>query len=204
MSNVVLAAKNRQETGSAVARRLRRGGRIPVVMYGKTGKSIPLDIDELEFVNGTKGITESTIIQVKVDGKSHNVFVKDAQRNILDGKILHIDFYEVESDQVIHAKIQLVINGNPIGVREGGLLELPRHEIEVACLPAKLPERLIVDISELKIGQSVHVRDIPIGDGVKLITHADDVVALVKFPRGVSETDTATEEAAPEEGEKKA
>jgi large subunit ribosomal protein L25 len=205
MSNVVLAANNRQETGSAVARRLRRAGRIPAVLYGKKGDPISLDIGELEFVNGTKGITESTIIQVKVDGKSHNVFVKDAQRNILDGKILHIDFYEVESDRIIHAKIPLVINGNPVGVREGGLLELPRHEIEVACLPAKLPERLFVDISGLKIGQSIHVRDIEIGEGVRLITHTDDVVALVKFPRGASETETATEEAAaPEEAEKKA
>jgi len=202
MSKVVLAAKNRRETGSAVARRLRRSGRIPVVLYGKAGKSVSLEIDELEFVNGTKGITESTIIQVEVEGKSHSVFVKDAQRNILDGKILHLDFYEVESDQIIHAKIQLVIKGNPIGVREGGLLEVPRHEIEVACLPAKLPERLFIDISELKIGQSVHVRDIPIGDGVKLISHSDDVVALVKFPKGVSAT--TTEEAAPAEGEKKA
>ena len=202
MSKVVLAARSRKETGSAVARRLRRAGRIPVVLYGKTGKSVPLEIDELEFVNGTKGITESTIIRVEVEGRSHDVFVKDAQRNILDGKILHIDFYEVESDQVIHAKIQLVIKGNPVGVREGGLLELPRHEIEVACLPAKLPERLFVDISALRIGQSVHVRDVPIGDGVRLITHSDDVVALVKFPKGAAAA-AVEEEAAPAEGEKK-
>jgi len=186
MSKVVLAAKNRQESGSAVARRLRRSGRIPGVLYGRTGQSVPLDMDELEFTRGIKGVTESTIVQVEVDGKAHDVFVKDTQRNIMDGKILHVDFYEVEHDLILRAKITLVINGNPVGVREGGILEVPRHVIEVECLPKDLPERIFVDISDLKIGQSIHVRDIPLGQGVKLVSPADKVVALVKFPKGAS------------------
>ncbi|MCL2191024.1 MAG: 50S ribosomal protein L25 [Treponema sp.] len=201
MSKVVLAAKNRQESGSAVARRLRRSGRIPGVLYGRTGQSVPLDLDELEFTRGIKGVTESTIVQVEVDGKAHDVFVKDTQRNILDGKILHVDFYEVEKDALLRAKIVLVVNGNPVGVREGGILEIPRHAVEVECFPKDLPERLTVDISDLKIGQSVHVRDIPLGEGVKLVSSADKVVALVKFPKGASAT--ADAEASAEE-EKKA
>jgi len=201
MSKVVLAAKNRQESGSAVARRLRRSGRIPGVLYGRSGKSVPLDMDEIEFVKGTKGITESTIVKVEVDGKSHDVFVKDTQRNILDGKVLHVDFYEIENDVILRAKISMAVSGNPVGVREGGVLEVPRQEIEVECLPKDLPERLFVDISELKIGQSIHVRDIPLGEGVKLISPADKIVALVKFPKGAS---AAVETEGSADGEKKA
>jgi len=199
MSKVVLTARNRQETGSAVARRLRRSGRIPGVLYGRAGKSVPLDMDEVEFTKGIKGITESTIVKVEVDGKSHDVFVKDTQRNIMDGKILHVDFYEVEGDVSLRAKIFLVIQGNPVGVREGGVLETPLNSIEVESLPKNMPERIFIDISDLKIGQSIHVRDIPLGEGVKLISAGDKVVVLVKFPKGAS----AAAAADSEEAEKK-
>jgi len=201
MSKVVLAAKSRQEAGSAVARRLRRSGRIPGVLYGRSGKSVPLDMDEVEFTRGIKGITESTIVQVEVDGKSHDVFVKDTQRNIMDGKILHVDFYEVENDVVLRAKINIMVIGNPVGVREGGILEVPRQVIEVECLPKDLPERIVVDISDLKIGQSTRVRDISFGSGVTLVSSDDKVVALVKMPKGAAAAAAADASA---DGEKKA
>jgi len=199
MSSVVLTAKGRTETGSAVARRLRRGGRIPGVLYGRTGQSVPLDLDEVEFTKGLKGVTVSTIVRVEIDGKGHDVFVKNTQRNIMDGKILHVDFYEVESGVAIRAKVPILIEGSPVGVREGGILEAPRQNVEVECLPAVLPPRIAVDISDLKIGHSIHVRDLPLGDGVKLLSPADKVVAMVKYPKGAAAA--ATEAAA--EGEKK-
>ena len=201
MSKVVFAAKSRTETGSAVARRLRRGGSIPGVLYGRSGKAVSLTVDELEFVRGIKGVTESTIVKVEIDGTSHDVFIKDTQRNIIDGKILHVDFYEVENDVALRAKISITVQGNPVGVREGGVLEVPRRDLEVECLPKDMPERILVDISDLKMGQSILIRDLQLSDGVKLITPEDKVVALVKFPKGASAT-TAEEAAA--EGEAKA
>jgi large subunit ribosomal protein L25 len=183
MSQVVLKAKSRQGKGSSEARRIRRGGRIPAILYGRTGQSIPVDLDGLEFVNGVKSISESTIVKVEVDGKSYDAFVKDTQRNITDGKIIHVDFYEVESGVALRARVSIHLKGNPIGVREGGVLEFPLHEIEVECLPKDLPERIEVDVSELKVNQSLHVRDIQLGGGVRLISAADQVVALVKFAR---------------------
>jgi large subunit ribosomal protein L25 len=196
MGKVVLSAKNRQEAGSAASRRIRRSGRIPAVLYGRTGKSIPLDLDALEFVRGTKNISESTIVKVEVDGKSYDAFVKDAQRNIIDGNLLHVDFYEVESGVVLRAKVSLHISGNPIGVREGGILEKPLHEIEVECLPKDLPERIEVDVSSLNVNQSLHVRDIPLGEGVRLVSAPDQVVALVKFAKAEVVAEPSAEEAA--------
>ena len=183
MGKVVLAAKNRQESGSAASRRIRRSGRIPAVLYGRTGNAIPLDLDALEFVRGTKNISESTIVKVEIDGKSYDAFVKDTQRNIIDGNLLHVDFYEVESGRVLRAKVSLHIIGNPVGVREGGILEKPLHEIEIECLPKDLPERIEVDVSNLGVNQSFHVRDIALGEGVRLVSAPDKVVALVKFAR---------------------
>jgi large subunit ribosomal protein L25 len=183
MSQVVLSARNRQKAGSAESRRLRRSGRIPAVLYGRSGQAIAIDLDAQEFMRRVRNISESTIVKVEADGKSYDAFVKDTQRNIIDGNILHVDFYEVESGVVLRAKVSLHLNGNPLGVREGGILENPLHEIEVECLPGNLPERIEVDISGLKVNQSLHVRDIPLGEGVKLLSGADQVVALVKFAK---------------------
>jgi len=200
MSNVVLMAKNRTKAGSVESRRIRRSGRIPAVIYGRTGKAVSLDLDALEFTKGTKGISESTIVKVDVEGKTYDAFVKNTQRNIIDGSILHVDFYEVESGVILRAKVSLQITGSPIGVREGGNFENPLHEIEVECLPADLPERIVVDVSGLKVNQSVHVRDIPLAEGVKLISAPDQVVALVKFAKAEAAPAAAETAATPAAG----
>ncbi|MDR1586794.1 MAG: 50S ribosomal protein L25 [Treponema sp.] len=198
MSQVVLSARNRQGRGSAEARRMRRGGRIPAVLYGRTGKAISIDLDAQEFVNRVKNISESTIVKVDVEGKPYDAFVKDTQRNIINGSIVHIDFYEVESGTALRARVSIHLKGNPVGVREGGVLESPLHEIEVECLPKDLPERIEVDISELKANQSFHVRDIPLAEGVRLISNPDQVVALVKFAKAEAAAPAEAEAAAAE------
>jgi large subunit ribosomal protein L25 len=198
MSQVVFAAQNRAEAGSAVSRRIRRAGRIPAVLYGRSGKALSIDLDALEFVNNARGISESTIVTITIDGETRQAFVKDTQRNIIDGRILHIDFYEVEAGVSLRARVSVHVHGNPIGVREGGVLESPLHEIEVECLPGDLPERIDVDISELRANQSIHVRDLAVGERVRIISNPDQVVALVKFAR--AETEAAAEGEAAGEG----
>ena len=183
MSQLVFKARNRQSNGSAEARRIRRAGRIPGVLYGRSGKAISIDLDALEFTNGVKTISESTIVKVEVDGKPYDAFVKDTQRNIVDGKILHVDFYEVKSDALLRARVTIQLKGNPVGVREGGILEFPLHEIEVECLPKDLPERIELDISGLGVNQSIHVRDLALSSAIRIITGIELVVVLVKYAK---------------------
>jgi large subunit ribosomal protein L25 len=194
MSQLVFAARNRTKTGSGEARRIRHSGRIPAIIYGRTGAALPIDLDALEFSNGVKGISESTIVKIEIDGETREAFVKDTQRRIMDGAVLHVDFYEVESNTSLRAKVPVHIHGNPAGVREGGILETPLHDVEVECLPKDLPERIEVDVSELRVNQSIHVRDLSPGEGVRFITGGDQVVALVKFAK--AETAAAPEEEA--------
>ena len=196
MSQVVLSARNRQSKGSAEARRIRRTGRIPGVIYGRSGKAVSIDLDALEFINRIKGISESTIVKVELDGKPYDAFVKATQRNIIDGAILHVDFYEVESGVALRARVSINLKGNAIGVREGGVLEFPLHEIEVECLPKDLPERIEVDISNLAANQSIHVKDIVLSDAIRVISAPDQVVALVKYAREEVVAAPAAEEAA--------
>jgi large subunit ribosomal protein L25 len=196
MSKVVLQAKNRQKTGSAESRRIRHSGSIPAVIYGRSGKAVSIQLDAAGFLKNTKGISESTIVKVEVEGKSYDAFVKSTQRNIIDGNILHIDFYEVESGVILRAKVSITLHGNPIGVREGGMLENPLREIEVECLPKDLPDRIELDISELKANHSLHVRYIHLADGIILLSNPDQVIALVKFAKAEAAAVAATPEAA--------
>ena len=196
MSQVVLSAKNRESKGSGEARRIRRGGRIPAVLYGRSGKAISIELDAMEFASGVKSISESTIVKVDVEGKSYDAFVKDTQRNIIDGNILHVDFYEVESGVTLRARVSIHLKGNAIGVREGGVLEFPLHEIEVECLPKDLPERIELDISNLGANQSIHVRDLALSDAVRVLSASDQVVALVKYAKEEAAATPTEEEAA--------
>jgi large subunit ribosomal protein L25 len=197
MSQVVLAAQQRAAKGSAEARRIRRKGRIPAVLYGRGGSSVAIDLDAREFSNRVRNISESTIVKLELEGKTYEAFVKDTQRSITAESILHVDFYEVESGVALRAHVSLHLVGNPVGVREGGVLESPLHEIEVECLPKDLPERIEIDISELKVNQSIHVRDVKLGEGVRLISNGDQVIALVKYAREEAVAAPAAEEAAP-------
>jgi large subunit ribosomal protein L25 len=197
MSEVVFQAQKRVVSGSAGARRIRREGRIPGVIYGHAGEALNIDLDAAAFAGGIKGISESTIVKVTVDGQSHDAFVKDTQRNMVDGAILHVDFYEVDINQVLRAHVPLHVFGSPAGVRNGGIFESPLHAIEVECLPRDLPERISVDVSNLDVNQSIHVRDLGLGDGVRLISGADQVVALVKFAKA-EESGPVAEEAVAE------
>ena len=196
MSQVVFSARDRANKGSAEARKLRRLGRIPAVIYGRKGGSISIDLDAKDFANGIKGISESTIVKLDVNGQVHEAFVKATQRDIRDGAILHVDFYEIEGNTLLKARISLHIHGNPVGVREGGILETPLRDIEVECLPKDLPERISVDIADLRTNQTIHVRDLPLSSGVKLVSSPDQVVALVKFAKAEAVSSESAEDAA--------
>ena len=196
MSQVVFEARKRVGAGSSDARRVRRAGRVPAVIYGRSGSAVTIDLNALEFSAGVKGISGSTIVKVNVDGEAVDAFVKDTQRNILNGQILHVDFYEVETDKLLRARVPVHVTGNPIGVRNGGIFESPLHEIEVESLPRNLPERISVDVSALDVNQSIHVRDLILGDGVRLISGGDQVVALVKFAKAEEAAASAEETAA--------
>ena len=198
MGNVVLQAKNRQKAGSAESRRIRSSGGIPAVIYGRSGKAVSIQLEAVEFLRSTKGISESTIVKVDVEGKSYDAFVKGTQRNIVDGNILHIDFYEVDSSTTLRAKVSVILHGNPIGVREGGMLENPLREIEVECLPKDLPGRIEIDVSGLQANHSIHIRDIPLASGIKLISNPDQVVALVKFAKAEAAAAATDAAAAPD------
>lgn len=200
MERKEINATTRTALGKGATKRLRKEARLPAVIYNGKGESTLIDFDELEFTKLFKVITDSTIINVKVDGKTDNLsFIKAVQYDIIKDRIGHVDFYEVEAGQVLRTKIQIRLTGSPEGVRLGGVLETGVTEIEVECLPKNLPERFIIDVSTLELNHSLHVRDIKVVAGVKILTDADLPVATLRYtkPEVEAEATAAAPEAAP-------
>ena len=196
MSDRSLTAELRTETKKGAARRLRRQGRIPAVMYGNRDPLL-LSIDAREFSRKFQRISESTIIHLSAGGDTYDVLVKDFQIDHIIERLEHIDFFEIERGRVLRARVMLHFEGNPIGVREGGLQELLVHEVEVESLPRDLPERIDVDIENLEVGQSMHVSDLVVPDGVRVLASQDQVVALIAHK--VEEVEEEDEEEGAEE-----
>ncbi|HQO66847.1 MAG TPA: 50S ribosomal protein L25, partial [Spirochaetales bacterium] len=143
-----------------------------------------------------EGVSESTIVKLNVGSESFDCLVKDRQIDWLHGKILHVDFFEVEKGVAMRAKVPVHLIGIPVGVRNGGILENPVHEIEVECMPKDMPEKFELDISGLEANHSIHVRDVAHADAVKLLSAADQVVVLVKFAKAEAEPEAAAAPAA--------
>lgn len=199
MEQVTLAFQDRTQLKKAAARRLRDSGQIPAVVYGQNG-SVSISVDAHEFSMQFAEVGENTVIKLKNGAAEYEVLVKDYQDDILTGRIQHVDFYHVSATKTLHANVPVHLVGNPVGVRNGGLLEQVTHEIEVECLAKDLPHSFKVDVAGLDLHQGILVRDLAVPAGVKVLVNGDSVVVHVVTTRAEVEAPAAA--AAPaEEGE---
>jgi large subunit ribosomal protein L25 len=202
----VLSAENRTGTGKGVNRRLRVAGRIPGVIYGKGRASQPIALDPkaLETLLHTSGAGLNTLIDLSVAGNTNTVLVKELQRHPVAGQYLHVDFFQVDLTQRITVSVPIHFVGKARGVEFGGILDHPLRELEVECLPRAIPEHIEVDVSALEVGQSIHVSELRLPEGVEVKTDASLPVASVVLPAAEVEaapTETVVEgEAAAGEG----
>ncbi len=194
MAQLVLNGEARTGVGKGVARSLRREGRIPAVIYGHS-EPLHLSISAREFHKTFHTISESTIFTVSVGKENREVLIKDYDEDITTGTIQHIDFYEIERGKKLRTHVAVELVGSAIGVREGGIVDHSLYEIEIECLPKDIPEKITFDITALKKEESVHVSDLTIPEGVKVLTHADQTIVSIVVPRAEVEA-TDDEEAA--------
>jgi large subunit ribosomal protein L25 len=202
MASAQLSATPRDGTGKGSARSLRAQGQIPAVIYGhgRAPQSLAIDNRELERLL-SRISAESTVIELSMDGKSARTLIREIQRHPFKRQILHVDFQELVAGEKVTVRIPIVLTGVPEGVRQdGGILDQTMRELEIEVDPANIPNRVEVDVNSLRIGDSVHVRDIALPEGVTLVGEADSTVCVVSAPRAVVETVVAAEEveAAPE------
>lgn len=200
-----LAVEPRQLTGKGHARKLRAAGRIPAVCYSSTMEATPLQVDphELDRLLRKSAAGMNTLIDLRgggLDGKV--VLVKDLQRDPVRGELLHADLFAIDAAKRIEVEVPVHVVGVPVGVRlGGGILDFPLREIEVSCLPRSIPEELRVDVTELEMGESIHVRDVPLPEGVELISDPELTVLSVVAPAKPEEEATPSDEEAAEGAE---
>jgi large subunit ribosomal protein L25 len=192
-----LEAVKRDTRGKNEARRLRVAGRIPAVLYGGAGESIALSVsprDLSKILHSDTG--ENTIIDLQVGGgESVRVLVKDYLLNPIDHAMLHADFYRVSLDKPIVVTVSILVKGEPKGVKlQGGVLDFPHREVEIESLPLEIPEALEIDVTELMIGQGVHLRDLAENAKWKPVSDPDTLLVHVVPPR--AEEPSATDAAA--------
>lgn len=205
MDQIDLKAQIRKATGKGPARVLRREGRIPAVLYGPKTDSMMLSIDFKEFKQIVKKTNiGSVLLNLQIqNGKtlSRPAMIKELQTDPVTGTFVHVDFYEIDMQRKINVSVPVVIRGKSAGVEEGGLLQIVRREIELFCLPTAIPESIEVDISDLTIGDSIHVQEITLPAEVELPEEIDFTVVTVLAPK-VEEEPVEEEEL--EEGEEAA
>lgn len=198
-----LNVQSRDLTGSANARRLRKQGVIPAVIYSKGAEPATVSVDATEWAILSR--SELNLITLKNGDQTKLVLLQEVQHDFIRNCTSHIDFMEVRADQKITTHVPLHAgHAAPAGLSAGGLLEQMLHEIEIECTPDTLPENIVADLAALKVGDQLHAGDIVLPEGVKLVTPADLVAFMVYDPNAVAEEAAAGEGAAEPEviGEK--
>jgi large subunit ribosomal protein L25 len=187
LEQINLNARVRKTTGNSPARSLRREGRIPAVLYGPKTEPILLSIDSREFEQIAKKSTiGSVLLNLQIqngDSTSRPAMVKELQTHPVTHRFLHVDFYEIDMQRKIKVMVPVVVRGKAKGVEDGGLLQIVRREIEVLCLPTEIPEAFEVDVSDLDIGDAIHLEDIQTVGNVEIVEETNVTVVTVLAPK---------------------
>lgn len=197
MKEITLPASARVEYGKNSARRTRVTGRIPGVMYGPDVSPTPISVDEKEFRSAVKAAGgTSTVFNLNIDGKESKVILRELQRDPVSSKVLHIDFHAISMNKPIHISVPIHFMGLSEGVKnEGGIMQTTMRELEVSCLPSNIPEHFEIDVTNLRIGESIHVRDVSIPNA-EIISEEQRTIVVISAP-----TVMKVEEPVAEEGE---
>ncbi len=197
-----LKVNKRETRGKGAARELRRRGHIPAVLYGAGIETVSLSVDvaDLELVYKKSGSGQLLVnLDIPDMDAPMSAMVKELQTHPVSQNYLHADFYEVSMDRKIKVNVPVVATGKSIGVEMGGIMQLVRRELEMLCLPLEIPESIEIDITDLEIGDSVHVDDIPLEGDIEIIHDVNFTVLTVVAPK-VEEEPEEEEDLEGEEG----
>lgn len=201
MADVILQAESRTKLGSRNAGRIRREGLLPAVVYGLDNEVVSVTVSARELDHALHSESgANTLITLKLDGQEDALaLARQIQRHPTRNELVHVDFVRVRRDVAVAAEIPLTIEGEPPGVKEGGILEQLFFTITVEALPGNIPTSISVDVSHLALGDQLRVADLPIPEGVAVQHEPDELVAQISIPRGLEEEEAEAAEG--EEGE---
>jgi len=192
-----LPAETRDRVGKGASRSLRRTGRVPAVVYGNKSEPLSIHVEEKELVRQLMtGHFFNSIVEIEVGGTTVRTLPKDVAFHPVNDRPLHADFLRISADHKVHVNVPVVFANEAAspGLKRGGVLNIVLHDLDVVCAPDSIPDDLVIDVTGLDIGASIHIHDIKLPDGVTA-AHADrdDTVATIIAPSGLkSETGDTT------------
>jgi large subunit ribosomal protein L25 len=210
MAELKLTADTRDGTGKGVARKLRSVGRVPGVLYGHNVDPVPLSVDAKDLFHALHtSAGTNVLVDLEVGGTTHLALPREVQQDHIRGRLVHVDFLVIKADQTIAVDVPFREVGEAPGVKEGGVVEHHVFELHVECLPADVPDEIVVDISNLELGDSLKAGDLEPPKGVTILTDPDETVLAVVTPAvlkteaelGVPGEELAEGEVAPEAAE---
>jgi large subunit ribosomal protein L25 len=182
MQNKQLNIELRSKTGKGISRQLRMADMVPGVVYGKGMDPIAVSIKHRELRAATAGEGGQNNLITLVGGGSLDqsmAIIVDLQRDAIKGTYRHVDLHRISMTEKLRVTVPIVLKGESIGVKEGGLLDLSHHELHVECLPGNIPDNIEIDITDLAVAHSIHVSDITVPDGVKILDNPKSAVVSV-------------------------
>ncbi len=186
METQQLQVKIKKDTGSLKARKNRESGLIPAILYGHKQESMMFLLNEKEFSTALN--TEAKMVNLKWDGSEEIAFIKDVQFDTFGRKILHVDFVRIALTEKVTTHVPVVLYGTSQGVKEGGILDHALKEVEIECLPTEIPKNIRINISELAIGNTIHISDLELPANAKILGNPDAIVVSVHFATEEKET----------------
>ena len=192
MARHVLSARVRKDKGKETARRLRRNNQIPAIFYGPKTEPVMLTVDHEELHRITKhGSSDNILLDLQLQSdkgtENRKAILKDLLIDPIKGSYLHADFYEISMEKEITVNIPIHLNNTPVGVSNGGILQHIKRDLTISCLPGKLVDSLDVDVSNLEVGDSIHIRDIDLPEGIQTAEDESLTVAVVAAPTVIQE-----------------
>jgi large subunit ribosomal protein L25 len=187
MAELTLEVARREGSGKGPARKLRKGGKIPAVVYGGHRETVPITVDRKAVTDliqkSEHGVRSIFLLKMAGTDQQRHAMIKDIQIDPISRKMTHIDFIRVLMDEVVRTTVPVHLNGSPIGVKEGGLLDFQVRELHVECLPNAIPDKIDVDISNLAVHDYFRISDLTFPEGVKVLDDRDRVVVGVTHQR---------------------
>jgi large subunit ribosomal protein L25 len=200
MAEHTLNTLKREHTGKEVIKKIRMKGYIPAVLYGHKGNK-NLSVRATDFEALFEEIGEHSIITLNMENEEPTeVIVKDFQVDPVKRTVIHVDFFEIDREKVLRTAVPVKTEGVPSGVKKGGILEVFIRDVEIECLPRNIPDFLSLNIDNLEIGDSLHVRDLQVPETIRILSNPEQVVLIVGHPTKVV-APTPAPETVPAEGE---
>jgi len=178
-NNLVLKAEKRESTGTHSANKVRRRGRIPAVLYGHKKEAVPITLDAHNLVQGVEH--GYRVVELELNNDKETAMFKDLQYDFLGKNIVHVDLIRVDVTERVTVSVPIVIKGTAKGTEEGGVLEEVSDSIEVESRVTDIPDSIVVNVSELEIGDNIYAKDVQLPDNIKMISEPDHLLITCSY-----------------------